>query len=885
MSICKQYPAGTIIIAPSLYHTLLRKELLAENKGVIGIHMYSLPTFLSLQTRVEHNPHEVLFVCYSTLQGHAAEFKIFHDIYKTYDFIHQCLFILKELMFYDIELSALPRNNPTQLEIYNILTYLYPITLIHNAEQTQLDNLKRKDLHHIVIYDPTPSYHDYQIYKRLLKQGATYLTLPKVEGRKEFYHAVHKRKEIEACAQAIIEGHLQADDIHIYVCDPSYKAIINQIFSRYKIPFTILRENHTSIITKRFLNLLQYAFEPNQATLLEVLDTNTLQVSYPREFLEYCKIFEKTLDAAFDHMKKLQGTSKLIDEKEIQQLKILEEKARETQAEIRLQLLPLVEYDNIPSLFQQVNTLVVNSMYSHDQKQSDALSQMQQQLSTIAEYVTSRETLAFALDILSQANTILQEKQYKGCLIADMSNALPPVAHTFILGATQKNYPAFSPLTGIFDETYVKQFSYPSLPHRYDFHIQCLNQKLDACPHLIVSFPLGTYEGKGNEAALEIEEYVAIKPSPYPLIENFRPVPSTFTINGDTAHRLYTKDNTLHGSISAFERYVKCPFSYFLRYGLGLREPADKSFSPSRIGTLAHQVLEAFVQAYGKQYAQATQAEIATILNHEMQAMAHVYPSFEKQLQLTKQRLLHSIEKTMARLQEMEEHSALTPSKCEYAFSYEIPILDDITMIMKGFIDRIDESSGFARIIDYKSSVKSLQEKEVFAALQLQLITYSLVVEKDLQKPILGAYYYSLKNENIMCSAGKLKRRPAEFVPFTKHDYEEDQKASHRLRGWTMNNNVDLLDDDGTHILGVSQNKDGLIKARKTYNLNVIKAHFHEMYEQIGTKILSGNIDVTPVEEACLFCKYREICRFKGYYREHTPLVDVNDTIYQGGEE
>ena len=52
------------------------------------------------------------------------------------------------------------------------------------------------------------------------------------------------------------------------------------------------------------------------------------------------------------------------------------------------------------------------------------------------------------------------------------------------------------------------------------------------------------------------------------------------------------KDDVLKGSISSLERYIHCPFSYFLRYGLGLREPMQYTFSDSYAGTLSHYVLE-----------------------------------------------------------------------------------------------------------------------------------------------------------------------------------------------------------------------------------------------------------------------------------------------------
>ena len=60
------------------------------------------------------------------------------------------------------------------------------------------------------------------------------------------------------------------------------------------------------------------------------------------------------------------------------------------------------------------------------------------------------------------------------------------------------------------------------------------------------------------------------------------------------------------------------------------------------------------------------------------------------------------------------------------------------------------------------------------------------------------------------------------------------------------------------------------------------------MYQIIGNRILHGDISLTPMEDACLYCNYHEICRFKGLYAEKKLLVEPGDELYQqkkGSEE
>lgn len=100
-----------------------------------------------------------------------------------------------------------------------------------------------------------------------------------------------------------------------------------------------------------------------------------------------------------------------------------------------------------------------------------------------------------------------------------------------------------------------------------------------------------------------------------------------------------------------------------------------------------------------------------------------------------------------------------------------------------------------------------------------------------------------------------------------------------------MSYQVDILDDDASHIAGVRQNKDGIIKAGKTYSLDQIEKYFTTIYQKIADRILSADISLTPDEDACTFCKYYEICRFHGLYTKKEPFIEPDDALYRKEEE
>lgn len=883
MTTYQQLKAPATILAPSHTHAALRLALLQRQEGCMGIQIQTLQTFILSQQRQEaYESLEILLQYKRAIVAYPA--KVYANILSTLDFLKQCADFIEEMKLYQIRPDDLPQEKEAQKEMKEILSILYPIPTNQDLQNHTLRQLQDKKLPPLYILDNFYNTQDNKILSILEKLGAKRLTFPKIREKTTFYHAVNKRKEVEAAAQAILREHRRSEDINIIVCDPSYKPLITQIFHRYQIPNTMLKETHTSILVKRFTLLLAYAYHPDRDTLFELMEVNTFPVTHVRDLVEYMVVFQKDIQDDFHHIEAHAIPSELISEDEIKRLLVLEQKAQEAKEIILPVLKKLTQATTLKEIFLCANEIATASIKPTDTKRIQTLKSIHHQLVLMENYGLSIEDIPFVIDILSDISENAGGKQLQGAWISDLSAPLPPRPTCMIFGCTQKAYPAFPAKKGLFDEAYVQHIKdYPSMRERYDTHMEQLQAFLETSPELIVSYPLGNYDGKGNESALEMEQFLQQKAKPYPLTEIYEPIRMRYVIQAQTARDLFIKEETIHGSISSFEQYQRCPFSYFLNYGLRLKEPIDYSFSQSKIGTLSHYILEVLVNRYGKEYTKASASEIEELLSKELSYMAAIYPSFQVQIDIIKKRMKHSIMKNLAYLNDMEEHSHLAPFKSEYEFWWELPLKEEIKIRLHGFIDRIDASSGYARIIDYKSSIKALTEKDVFAGLQLQLLTYALLVEQDFQKTMLGAYYFSMKNENIAVAAGKMTRRPVAYVPFGKDDYDEQQKASKKLRGWTMEKDVDIIDDDATHIYGIRQNKDGEIKARNTYALDVIKEHFFTIYQSIGSRLLQGDIDCTPTSDACMFCPYADICRFKGYPRVVEPIVEVDDTIYKGG--
>lgn len=879
-------PIGATLLAPSYLHPQIRKEILRNQTGKIGLRIFSLHNWLSTYTDVEvASVYQTLYEYKKKIANILDELTIYKEIAQSSTFLKECYDFLDTLYFWDIPLHKLLQQTPAQREIYHILQLLDGLSTPSYAVKRALKNIRHLDLSSLFIWDTYTTIEDKNILFTLFEQGAQHLKTQKYdEVEKYFFHAVNKRQEIEACAQYIIEHGLQAEDIQITLANISYKPIITQVFERYEIPFTILHTSHTSIITKRFIALFEYYLHPDTEHLFSCMDTNLFHVDGLQKMREYIEIFESDIFHPFQHLQKIDSIGHILDPIELEKLKQLEKQAEAVRLQLLETLITIVYPGSYKEFLIFAVSLVQNSISSLSKDKSVFL-QIEDILKDVFPYINSREDVAFFLPFIENVSKSAQIKELKGVLITDLQQSCMDKKHHFMLGCTQKDYPAFKTKKGIFDEYYYAQLKdYPTMEERYQFYLKELDQLLYTSKYLYISYPLGTYEGKAMEAALEIEQFMNQRSIAYPLHTNYMDYCNAYTMSRNLAEQLFVKEGYIYGSISALERYVKCPFSYFLRYGLSIREPMKHGFPNSYAGTLFHYILESLVELHGKAYTQSTVEKIEELLQKEIQVMEDVFPALEMKLENVKTRIQTSITQTLQILDEFEQHSFLHPDKefCEYEFLYKIPLTSMVQLALRGFIDRIDQSDEFACILDYKSSSKTLSEANVFAALQLQLLTYSIVVKKELHKQVLGAYYVSLKNENINYTAGRVSRRkPAAYLPSSKEEFQEIRMKAHRFNGWTMHRDISVLDDTGSHIVGISQNKDGEIKPRKLYDLDTIEQYFTTMYQRIGTRILDGDIRCNPMEDACMFCNYHEICRFKGMYAEKAAFIEPDERLYQ----
>ena len=225
--------------------------------------------------------------------------------------------------------------------------------------------------------------------------------------------------------------------------------------------------------------------------------------------------------------------------------------------------------------------------------------------------------------------------------------------------------------------------------------------------------------------------------------------------------------NKLNTSISKLEKYNSCPFSYYLQYILKLKEKEELKVQSFDTGSFMHDVINSFfeeINNLGIKLNSISDEEIENIINKIINEKLlnennYIFTSTEK-YKLLVQRLKRIIIKSLKYIIQSLVQSEFKLEGTEVEFGekgkYKPIVLnleDGKTVEIIGKIDRIDvaqdENKKYVRIIDYKSSVKNLDFGNVYAGLQLQLITYLDAVCKIEDFVPAGILYFNLLEQLI----------------------------------------------------------------------------------------------------------------------------------------
>lgn len=335
-------------------------------------------------------------------------------------------------------------------------------------------------------------------------------------------------------------------------------------------------------------------------------------------------------------------------------------------------------------------------------------------------------------------------------------------------------------------------------------------------------------------------------------------------------------------SVSQIETYNKCPFLYFIQYGLGIFPPQEKKLMPNELGSLIHYVLsqaidqEHDIQLLVEQYIQNNESLLQKIYQHPLNQF--FIDQLTNDLKITLKVLRHFLETGHFQVQYKEKK-----------------VQDHIHNIaFKGFVDRIDTYDHYVSIIDYKSSAKNIDLNLAMQGFQIQMLIYLEMVTKKLQKDPGAVLYFNTKKRIL--SAQQSMKEPIE---------EEEWLKQYRYGGYVIDDgshqsllNLDPYFDKRSSIIPVTY-----VKSRDEYKgqilthnqldilLEKISQHINELYQHM----LDGHIEIAPkgsdqkathtLVNPCFYCPYHSICSFDVFYNDYQLVEFLDIEKILGGED
>lgn len=372
-------------------------------------------------------------------------------------------------------------------------------------------------------------------------------------------------------------------------------------------------------------------------------------------------------------------------------------------------------------------------------------------------------------------------------------------------------------------------------------------------------------------------------------------------------------------SITALEKYNRCPFSYYIEKGLHAAAEKNGKIEKSHIGSLIHAAVCEYctrIEAGAHSPTEIRQKWQELTPDHSRKIIDKIIEdirkkitarsnSESKQAEYMLKRCGITLYKSAENIRKSIISGGYTSICREKDFEVQINWKND-SVTLYGKIDRIDimelaaEHKVNIRVIDYKSGHKKFNLSAICNGLDLQLVLYSLAATQLYEKGIL----YKTKNRYTPQISGIFYNLLAdEQVSISENNAELAEKEQKKLRrldgiivlGETENEygipqaicdmDKDFIEKRSSDFLNVSLKTDNtLSQASQVTTQNVFNTVADYMKKSVidaDRRITNGDISINPYKSntttACTYCDFKEICLFDTHYDRYRCLINDSD--------
>ena len=356
--------------------------------------------------------------------------------------------------------------------------------------------------------------------------------------------------------------------------------------------------------------------------------------------------------------------------------------------------------------------------------------------------------------------------------------------------------------------------------------------------------------------------------------------------------------NEIIMSPTSFEKYVKCPFSYFCSDVLSLREKKDSVFKANNMGLFIHYILEKLVQYAIPQTPEDSVPDDDTLIKMANDAaetyikricppslidskrLAHLYSRLKKLalivVKSTVKEFSHSEFKPVFYELRADGNNGNPPAKI-------FKIDEECKVKFKGVIDRVDlYRSGdevYIRVVDYKTGSKVFSINDVEAGINIQMLVYLLTLCRSDSAEFKRSIGIGEGKNGLPAGVMYLS---SNIAVLEASDYGEEEKIADKAE-LSLSRTGILLNDE--HVLrAMNDELDSKflanIKAKTDKENNLLLSgnalttgdEFKDIFKnleetiiKIATELHSGKADANPLvhdkKSPCDYCRAKPSCR------------------------
>jgi ATP-dependent helicase/nuclease subunit B len=328
---------------------------------------------------------------------------------------------------------------------------------------------------------------------------------------------------------------------------------------------------------------------------------------------------------------------------------------------------------------------------------------------------------------------------------------------------------------------------------------------------------------------------------------------------------------------------------HFATHGLKLKEREFFRLEAPDVGQLFHAALKLMadrMQQLKIEWRDLTKEQCEKL---SFDAVEQLAPKLQREILLSSNRhhyIKRKLQNIMTRastiLSEHARMSGFAPVGIELGFGknnklppFRFQLKNGCTMEVVGRIDRIDKAESskgiLLRVIDFKSSDKSLNLAEVYYGIALQMLTYlDVVISNSLswlgvKATPAGVLYFHIHDPFIQTS-GQLN----------DEEIEEEIFKSFKMKGLLLGDEeaVKLMDQslESGHSKIVAA---GIKKAGGFYSyssiaseeeFDLLRQYIRHEFKRIGTEITDGFVAISPYKlkdrTPCKYCSFKTVCQF-----------------------